>query len=382
MYDAILSSEDPRFYQHGGVDLIGTSRALLQNAAGRRRDPGWLLHQPAVRQEHPHPALRARRRRRELRRGAATAGPRRRTASGTEGIQRKLQEMRYAIALEQKYSKNDILLGYLNIANFGGSTYGIDAAAKYYFGVAAKDLTLAQAATLAGIVQNPNTYRIDQPANEVNGAADGYSSTKVRQMYVLGRMLEDGKITQEQYDAAVAEPITPVITAAASTGCAAAGGAAYFCQYVKNIIETDPAFGATDEDRIRTLQRGGLNVYTTLDYRVQAPAEQAMTECAPTSVEGMVDGDRQVRLGSGQHRGDDRSRSSRSRRTPPFSEDAALAERSELLVARLRRRLQVRQLGRLPGGFDLQAVHPDRLAREGALGQRGRSTAGCASSSG
>ena len=59
MYDAILSSEDPRFYQHGGVDLIGTSRALLQNVQRRRRDAGWLLHQPAVRQEHPDPALRA-----------------------------------------------------------------------------------------------------------------------------------------------------------------------------------------------------------------------------------------------------------------------------------------------------------------------------------
>ena len=129
MYDAILSSEDPRFYQHGGVDLIGTSRALLQQRAGRRRDPGWILDQPAVRQEHAHPALRARRRRSSE--GAArTAGPRPRPRDGTEGIQRKLQEMRYAIALEQKYSKNDILLGYLNIANFGGTTYGIDAAAQ------------------------------------------------------------------------------------------------------------------------------------------------------------------------------------------------------------------------------------------------------------
>ena len=120
-------------------------------------------------------------------------------------------------------------------------------------------------------------------------AADGYSATKGRQLYVLSRLLDDGKITKDQYVAAAIEPLTPVITPA-TTGCAAAGGAAYFCQYVKNIIKTDPAFGATDEDRLRTLQRGGLNVYTTLDYRIQNPADQAMKEWAPTSVEGMVDG--------------------------------------------------------------------------------------------
>ncbi len=327
MYDAILSSEDPRFYQHGGVDLIGTSRALLQNVRGGGETQGGS----SISQQYVKNILIQR-----CERDAATSEEllncwtEATTAAGNDGIQRKLQEMRYAIALEQKYSKNDILLGYLNIANFGGQTYGIDAAAKYYFGVAAKDLSLSQAATLAGIVQNPNTYRIDKAEGSIFNAdgvafnkapdgliddvragqlaaldsllsdgtitqeqylaaADGYSSTKGRQLYVLSRMLDDGKITRDQYVAAAIEPITPVITPA-TTGCAAAGGAAYFCQYVKNIIKTDPAFGATPEDRIRALQRGGLNVYTTLDYRVQVPADQAMHDWAPTSVEGMVDG--------------------------------------------------------------------------------------------
>jgi membrane peptidoglycan carboxypeptidase len=327
MYDAILSSEDPRFYQHGGVDLVGTSRAIVQNMQGGGETQGGS----SISQQYVKNILIQR-----CERDAATSEEllncwtEATTAAGTEGIQRKLQEMRYAIALEQKYSKNDILLGYLNIANFGGQTYGIDAAARYYFGVTAKDLSLSQAATLAGIVQNPNTYRIDKPGgsifdaeglgfnkapdgliDDVNAgqlaaldtllsdgtitqeqyllAADGYSATKGRQLYVLSRLLDDGKITQEQYTAAAIEPITPVITPA-TTGCAAAGGAAYFCQYVKNIIKSDPAFGATPEDRIRALQRGGLNVYTTLDYRIQNPADQAMREWAPTSVEGMVDG--------------------------------------------------------------------------------------------
>lgn len=283
MYDSILSSEDPRFYDHGGVDLIGTSRALIRNLEGGGETQGGS----SISQQYVKNVL--------IQRCAAKAvtGEEEQEcfleatqSRGTDGIQRKLQEMRYAIALEQKYSKNDILLGYLNIANFGGQTYGIGAAAKRYFGVSAADLSLTQAALLAGIVQNPNTYRIDQRDNEVNGEADGYSQAKERQTYVLSRLLDDGKITQEQHDAAVAEPITPNITES-ERGCATAGGAAYFCQYVKSVMLSDEAFGATDEDRYRNLQRGGLTVYTTLDLRLQLPAEQVMTEWAPSKIEGM-----------------------------------------------------------------------------------------------
>ena len=168
MYDAILSSEDPRYYQHGGVDLIGTARALLQQrAAAARPRVGRRSASSTSRTCSSSAASGMPIATEELTEDEVLANcwTEATTASGNDGIQRKLQEMRYAIALEQKYSKNDILLGYLNIANFGGTTYGIDAAARYYFGVAAKDLTLGQAATLAGIVQNPNTYRIDKPTD-------------------------------------------------------------------------------------------------------------------------------------------------------------------------------------------------------------------------
>ncbi|WP_404434022.1 transglycosylase domain-containing protein [Microbacterium lacus] len=339
MYDAILSSEDPRYYQHGGIDLIGTTRALVSNLQGG----GELQGGSSISQQYVKNIL-VQRCERDAKAETVTADDGTVTeiselevlqncwtdavtAEGTDGIQRKLQEMRYAISLEQKYSKNDILLGYLNIANFGGTTYGIDAAAKYYFGVPASGLSVSQAAILAGIVQNPNLYRIDQtggtsvtadgiainaqpdgqvlaPQGLLAGldtklaegeitqeqylaAADGYTSTKGRQLYVLSRMLDDGKITQEQYDAAVIEPITPNITRAA-TGCVAAVGAEYFCQYVKNVILQDEAFGATQEERLRLLQRAGLNIYTTLDSRVQSVADAAMAEWTPTSVEGMV----------------------------------------------------------------------------------------------
>ena len=322
MYDAILSSEDPRYYDHGGVDVIGTTRAVLSNLAGGGETQGGST----ISQQYVKNVL--------VQQCEATATTSDEkfacwsdatTSSGAEGIERKLQEMRYAIAVEQKYSKDEILLGYLNIANFGGTTYGIESAARYYFGTSAANLTLGQAATLAGMVQNPNSYRIDRPdgsitasdgtklnkapdgaVDDVQGnelaaldslrkdgtitqeqyvaAADGYTSTKGRQLYVLSRLFDDGKITHDQYVAAAIEPLTPTITPT-QTGCAAAGGAAYFCQYVKDTILNDAAFGETRADRLQTLQRGGLNVYTTLDSRVQAAAEQAMTTYAPQSAD-------------------------------------------------------------------------------------------------
>jgi membrane peptidoglycan carboxypeptidase len=341
VYDAILSSEDPRFYQHGGVDLIGTSRALLQNLQGGGETQGGS----SISQQYVKNVLIQRCERdavatEELTQEEVLANcwTEATTASGNDGIERKLQEMRYAIALEQKYSKNDILLGYLNISNFGGRTYGIDAAAKYYFGVSAKDLSVSQAATLAGIVQNPNTYRIDRSGGSIFdgdgvgynkapdgliddvrpgqlaaldtllsegtitqeqylAAADGYTSTKGRQLYVLSRLLDDGKITRDQYVAAAIEPITPVIKPA-QTGCSTAGGSAYFCQYVRDIIENDPAFGATPEEREKALKRGGLSIYTTLDLRIQGTAEAAMVENVPSSVDFMKLGSTIVSLES------------------------------------------------------------------------------------
>ena len=282
MYDAILSSEDPRYYEHGGVDLIGTSRALLSNIEGGGSTQGGS----SISQQYVKNILIQ-----KCEWDATTDAEKQEcfvaatNSSGTEGIERKLQEMRYAIQLEQEYSKNDILLGYLNIANFGSVNYGVDAAARYYFGVPASQLSISQAAVLAGVVQNPNTYRIDQPNNEVNGAADGYSLTKKRQTYVLGRMLEDGKITQEQHDAAVAEPITPYITQP-NQGCANSA-APYFCQYVVSVVRNDPAFGETSEDRQAALRRGGLRIHTTLNIDLQNSAAATMADLVPGSVEGM-----------------------------------------------------------------------------------------------
>ncbi|TQM27413.1 membrane peptidoglycan carboxypeptidase [Microbacterium kyungheense] len=345
MYDALLSSEDPRYYQHGGIDLIGTARALLSNAKGASETQGAS----SISQQYVKNVLIQKCEQDaktvyktddkgetvvdetgaavvELSRDAVLAKcwSDATTADGAEGYTRKLQEMRYAISLEQKYSKNDILLGYMNIANWGGVTYGIESAAREYFSTTAANLTVAQAATLAGMVQNPNNFRIDKPdgsiwssdgttsfnkapdgvideganlvaldnlvkSGEITeeqkfAAADGYTSTKVRQLYVLSRMLDDGKITREQYVEAAVWPITPAVTPP-KTGCVNSVGSEYFCQYVKDVILNDPAFGETREDRQALLARGGLNVYTTLDPRVQATAQSAMTQYAPSAAD-------------------------------------------------------------------------------------------------
>ncbi|MFT4219631.1 MAG: transglycosylase domain-containing protein [Microbacterium sp.] len=285
MFDAILSSEDPRFYEHGGIDMIGTARALMQNLRGNGETQGGS----SISQQYVKNVLVQKC---EWNAKTEEEGEecwlKATTASGSEGYERKLQEMRYAISLEQRYSKNEILLGYLNIANFGGTNYGIDAAAKYYFGVSAGKLSLAQAATLAGMVQNPNNYRIDRPKGSfyhattdtvTNSKEDGYADAKVRRNYVLDRMLEEGKITKEQHDEAKAEPIKPNITEP-KTGCAKSA-APYFCQYVRSIIANDTTFGATAEDRQKALKQGGLKVYTSLDMRLQEKTTKVMKKYTP-----------------------------------------------------------------------------------------------------
>ncbi|MBU6265346.1 MAG: penicillin-binding protein, partial [Actinomycetales bacterium] len=192
--DAAIATEDPRFYEHGGVDLIGTARAIISNATG-----GSVQGGSSISQQYVKNIL--------VMRAEEIADPDARKAAyyaATQtSIERKLKEMKLAISIESKYTKDEILNGYLNIASFGGRVYGIETAAEYYFGVKAKDLTLAQAASLIATVNNPNNLRID--------IAENVPYNEKRRNYVLGRMLAEGKITDKQYKEAVAEPVTPVI---------------------------------------------------------------------------------------------------------------------------------------------------------------------------
>ncbi|HSP76083.1 MAG TPA: PASTA domain-containing protein, partial [Cryobacterium sp.] len=185
-----------------------------------------------------------------------------------------------AIGVEKQYAKDDILRQYLNITGFGGTVYGIESAANYYYNVNAASLTLAQAASLVAIVNNPVKFQLDNPESETNGVANGYAANKERRDYILGEMLKYQKITQEDYDAAIATVITPTITEP-STGCQTAAGSAYFCDLVVNTLQNNPTFGEDEVTRLANFRRGGYEIYTTLDIDLQRAAEETMRKHVP-----------------------------------------------------------------------------------------------------
>ncbi|TYL50582.1 transglycosylase domain-containing protein [Agromyces mariniharenae] len=298
--DAAIAGEDPRFYEHGGVDLQGTIRAAVTTATGRETQGGSSIAQQYVKNVRVQECERmadvtAFEDLSEEERLALTGDQRHALVEEerlgcydkvTEtSIDRKLKEMRLAIGVEKRYTKNEILLGYLNIAGFGGTVYGIEAAANYYYSTTAAGLTLAQAASLMAIVNNPVKFQLDRPDSETNGVANGYAENTARRNYILTSMLEERKITQAEFDEAIATPVTPAITEP-STGCQTAGGSAYFCDYVKNILQNDPVFGAEDETRMMNFRRGGYDVYTTIDLDLQNAAETAIAQNVPQTYPG------------------------------------------------------------------------------------------------
>ncbi|MFD1713494.1 transglycosylase domain-containing protein [Amnibacterium flavum] len=270
--DAAVAGEDPRYYDHGGIDLQGTVRAVLNNALGRPIQGGSSITQQYVKNVNIQNAIKDLTDQDEI-----TAAY---EAATVQTESRKIREMKYAIGLEKRYTKDEILLGYLNIAGFGGTVYGIEAAANYYFGTSAANATLQQSASLMAIVNNPEKYRLDYPDSETNGAANGYAANKSRRDYILGNMLEEKMITQQEHDDAVAAPVEPSIQPP-SGGCALAGGSGFFCDYVTRVFKNDEFFGDDPKARLRNFITAGYDVYTTLDVDVQAAAEAAINDNVP-----------------------------------------------------------------------------------------------------
>ncbi|MET3453328.1 transglycosylase domain-containing protein [Curtobacterium sp. 1544] len=298
---AAIDTEDPRFYDEGGIDVVGTLRGAAATVVGGDVQGGSSITQQYVKNVLVQQC--------EELTGTNAADTEKKIAACYEdaaGVtpQRKLQEMRYAIAVNKKYSKDQILTGYLNLVGLGGRVYGAEAGAEYYFGVHAKDLSLVQSATLVAILNNPSNLRIDQPSDADNGTANGYAATKDRRDYVLQRMYVHHDITEAQLDAAKATPVTPKITATANGCSSAATGydAGYFCDYVRNQVLQDPAFGKTAAERIATLDTKGLEIHTSLDLDLQAQAQTALSTYVPATMAGVDVGGSNVTVEPGTGR--------------------------------------------------------------------------------
>ncbi|WP_158375336.1 penicillin-binding protein [Cellulosimicrobium cellulans] len=267
LQDAVVATEDRRFYQHGGIDPAGMVRALVQNSLNDSTQGASTLTQQYVKNALIESAVRD---------GDLEAANAAREADGAEGYARKLREAKLAIALEKELTKDQILEGYLNIAQFGVATYGVQSAAQRYFSKPASDLTYLEAATIAGITQSPTAFDPVKHPEKSQGRRD----------IVLGNMLREAFITQEEHDSGVATPLPDTLhVSEARSGCMAAAdviqGSGFFCDYVTRVIRNDPAFGETPQEREDRLYRGGLTITTTLDPRLQTHADSEVKNGVP-----------------------------------------------------------------------------------------------------
>ncbi|MDO9590546.1 MAG: transglycosylase domain-containing protein, partial [Microcella sp.] len=266
--DATIAGEDRRFYEHGGVDMQSIVRAGFGNlTSGGIESGASTLTMQLVKNIFITEALKADtvERRDEL------------IAQAQEqSLERKLKEAKLAIGLEKEYSKNEILLAYLNIAGFGGNTYGIQAAAQQYFGIPASDVTIAQAASLIAIVQQPGARALNDP--------EKYPANEARRDFILRAMADEGFITQTELREALATPVDEefVTLTPSNNGCIAANGyARQFCDYVVKNVKNLEALGATEEERLASWKLGGFDIYTTLNLSLQRVAQDRLREIVP-----------------------------------------------------------------------------------------------------
>ena len=239
MKQAIVAVEDKRFYEHRGVDLRGIGRALWQDIRSQSVvEGGSTITQQYVKNAY---------------------------ARDDRTIARKVREAALAWQLEQRWKKDRILTAYLNTIYFGNGAYGILQAARTYFGVNADELTLPQAALLAGLVSNPSRY---DPAQRPLAAT-------ARRNYVLGELFAQGRLTRGELRRARLKPLPkPEDIRLPGTQ----GPAPYFTNYVKDQLVAK--FGA------KRVFGGGLEVTTTLDLDLQEQAREAIERILGTEMGG------------------------------------------------------------------------------------------------
>jgi membrane peptidoglycan carboxypeptidase len=268
--DAAVDGEDKDFYSHGGVDVSALVRAAASNVgSGSVQSGASTIAMQVVRNIQTEDAL-------QLKTDAERKAAYR--AATEDTVPRKLKEMRLAIGIEKEYTKQQILNGYLNIANFGGNNYGVEAAAQAYFSTTALKVTPVQAASLIAIVQDPASRSLLSKAN--------YKANETRRNFILGRMYAAGDITKSQYttgkatpvDAAFLKPSVPV------NGCLAADVSyRWICDYTVNDVDNLTQLGKTKAAREKAWATGGYDVYTTFDTSLQDAATSILESLVPAT---------------------------------------------------------------------------------------------------
>jgi len=261
MQKAQIAIEDARFYDHGGLDVRGFSRALLSNLQGGDVQGASTLTQQFVKITLQENALR---------RGDKEAA----AAAVDKTYSRKLQELKYALNVEENFTKDQILEGYLNLVYYGDQAYGVEAAALNYFGVTAAKLNLGQAALMAGIVQQPTAYN---PVINPKAA-------QARRNLVLDRMQAVGTASAKDVAAAKKVPVGKLIKKKPAKGVCHRSGQPYFCAYVLEYLQKSPhmaVLGKTPADRLKTINQGGLTIRTTLKGSMQKTAQAEIVKAVP-----------------------------------------------------------------------------------------------------
>lgn len=237
--DAVVASEDPTFWTNNGVDLRAGIRALSENVeAGGIDQGGSTITQQLIKL---------------------------RLLSTKRDLSRKSKEIFLAMEMTERHSKEEILEQYFNTVYFGQGSYGIRAAARRFFNVELRELTLAQASLLAGLIQNPegaNPFEYPERA-------------KARRDYVLRQMVREDYITQAEADEARLAPLPT------ERPPAELRPDNYFVEEVQRRLLDDPRLGATQQERYNAVQRGGLHIYTTLDLDSQWYAQLAVNQVLP-----------------------------------------------------------------------------------------------------
>ncbi|WP_018023130.1 transglycosylase domain-containing protein [Corynebacterium ulceribovis] len=259
MKDAIVAIEDRRFYEHDGVDWLGTMRAALANfTAGSVQQGASTLEQQYIKN---YTLL-----------VSATTPAEQRAATATS-YTRKLREIRLAQDLDDQMSKEEVLTRYLNIVPFGNGAYGIQAAAQTYFGKDAKDLEVPEAAMLAGMVQSSSALNPFTAEEDV----------KKRRNLVLDAMVANGALTE----AGAAQHKNSELGVLDKPkrlprGCISSGDRAFFCDYALEYLESH---GLPLED----ILRGGYDIKTTLDPQAQDSVSRALATYADPKAKGVAE---------------------------------------------------------------------------------------------